>query len=198
MKDTIVLSCFPLVGKSYLYDHQKELGLTILDSDSSSFSWTKRRRTEEELDELKKEWDNQGHALSGEKYLELIKNRLINVRNPEFPNNYIAHIKENIGKVDIILVSSHENVRKALQEGGIKYRLVYPSHLMKFEWIGRSWVRENTDKQGFTTKLLYAKWDEWIESCKNDQSKAFMIDSNNCYLMDILYDVIIDTECKLT
>ena len=33
-------------------------------------------------------------------------------RNPEFPDNYIQPIKENIGKVDYIFVSSHKEVRR--------------------------------------------------------------------------------------
>ena len=46
------------------------------------------------------------------------------VRNPEFPNNYIQHIKENIGKYEIIFVSSHEEVRKALIENCIFFYLL--------------------------------------------------------------------------
>ena len=32
----------------------------------------------------------------------------------QFPENYINHIKSNIGDVDMILVSSHKEVRDAL------------------------------------------------------------------------------------
>jgi hypothetical protein len=38
-----------------------------------------------------------------------------------FPQNYIKHIKENIGKVDIILVSSHSDVRSALVNENIDF-----------------------------------------------------------------------------
>jgi predicted nucleotidyltransferase len=37
-------------------------------------------------------------------------------RNPNFPKNYIEHIKENIGKYEFILVSSHKEVRNALKD----------------------------------------------------------------------------------
>lgn len=57
-----------------------------LDSDSSNFSWVK---------------DENGNNTKE--------------RNPEFPKNYIEHIKSNIGKVDVIFVSSHKVVREALE-----------------------------------------------------------------------------------
>lgn len=49
------------------------------------------------------------------------------VRNPDFPSNYITHIKQNIGKYKKIFVSSHDVVRKALVENGIPFTLVYRS-----------------------------------------------------------------------
>ena len=61
--NTKIFSVFPACGKTYLYEHQDEYGLKILDSDSSQFSWT------------------------------LTRDGMI--RNPDFPKNYIEHIKEN-------------------------------------------------------------------------------------------------------
>ena len=49
----------------------------------------------------------------------------------EFPKNYIKHIKENIGKADVILISSHDVVRDALLVNGIKFTLVYPRLMIK-------------------------------------------------------------------
>ena len=43
------------------------------------------------------------------------------VRHPDFPANYIRHIKENLGVVNIILVSTHKVVREALTEAGIDF-----------------------------------------------------------------------------
>ena len=44
-----------------------------------------------------------------------------------FPKNYIEHIKENIGKVKIIFVSSHKEVRDALVKNNIDFTLAYPN-----------------------------------------------------------------------
>ncbi|MCH7928756.1 MAG: hypothetical protein IID03_12385, partial [Candidatus Dadabacteria bacterium] len=57
------------------------------------------------------------------------------VRHPDFPDNYIQHIKDNLGKVDIILVSSHKIVREALVKNGIQFVLMYPNRKLKYEYV---------------------------------------------------------------
>jgi hypothetical protein len=54
----------------------------------------------------------------------LKSDQVIKYRNPDFPNNYIKHIQDNIDKVDYIFVSSHEVVRKALNEVGIDFNVL--------------------------------------------------------------------------
>ena len=111
--NTKVISGFPGVGKSYLFNNTD---LKVLDSDSSNFSWIK---------------DSEG--------------RNTKERNPDFPQNYIDHIKKNIGKVDIILTSSHDVVRKALKESCIDYILVHPNIRAKEEYIERYTQRGNDE-----------------------------------------------------
>lgn len=67
-------------------------------------------------------------------------------RNPNFPNNYIAHIKANIGKCDIIFVSTHESVRYALLESGLNFAIVYPLLKMKNDFMNRYELRGNDEK----------------------------------------------------
>ena len=69
---------------------------TTLDSDSSEFSW-------------------QYDAVTGEK-----------LRNSWFPKNYIEHIQKNVGKYEIIFVSSHKEVREALKDASLFHYVVYP------------------------------------------------------------------------
>lgn len=87
------------------------------------------------------------------------------VRNPEFPTNYIEHIKANLDKADIIFVSSHEQVRKALQEEGIPYVLIFPYGNLKEEWLNR--CRQRGSSSGFV-EALERNWVDWISSCAND------------------------------
>lgn len=115
MKNTIVISAFPACGKTHCFNHFQE-SFSMLDSDSSDFSWLK-------------DWNGNNTT----------------ERNPDFPQNYIEYIKKNIGLVDIIFVSSHEVVRNSLMENQIKTMIVYPAHHLKEEWIRRFKARGNAD-----------------------------------------------------
>lgn len=90
------------------------------------------------------------------------------VRNPDFPQNYISHIKENIGKADYILVSTHENVRRALEDAEIDFYLVYPDRNLKEEWIGRCFLRGSGEK---FCQLISDNWDNWIDQLEEDSKR---------------------------
>ena len=159
-KQTFVISAFPACGKSYCFRNHQDI-YTMLDSDSSEFSWVK---------------DENGNNTK--------------VRNPEFPSNYIKHIKENIGKVDVIFVSSHEVVRKALYDNGIKVIIVYPNKDLKEEWIRR--FKERSNDEGFIN-FISNNWDNFIDDIENEDygflkqrlnKEASYLDLNflqNCY-----------------
>lgn len=142
--NTKIFSVFPACGKTYLYEHQDEYGLKILDSDSSEFSWT-----------LQLMRDRKGNPMKG----------VERVRNPDFPNNYIKHIEENIGKYDCIFVSSHKEVRDALDAAGIDFTIVYPEYRCLEEWVGRCYMRQMKGKNGFSIEVLINNWDRWITQC---------------------------------
>ena len=76
-----------------------------------------------------------------------------------FPQNYIAHIKENIGIKSHILISSHKEVRAALVLHSLPFVLVYPDISLKEEYIGRYKKRGNSD---VFIKLINDHWEEWI------------------------------------
>ena len=116
MKATIIISAFPACGKSYMYNNYNGKPYSMLDSDSSKFSWI---------------------------YENGVKT---DIRNPDFVTYYMNHIKENIGKVDVIFVSSHAEVRNALRENNLKYFMVYPSLDMKEEMLNRMRKRGNDSK----------------------------------------------------
>lgn len=130
---TKVLSVFPACGKTWMFKCQDTYHLTILDSDSSKFSWI---------------------DVDGKKE-----------RNPDFPANYIKHIKENIGKYDYIFVSSHKAVRDALDKEGIDYIIVYPSYQNREEWVGRCYIRQLRGEDGCKPDVLYNNWSEWVTDC---------------------------------
>lgn len=90
-------------------------------------------------------------------------------RNPDFPRNYIHHIKENIGKYDFILVSSHKEVRKELAKNNLFYYLIYPDSYfeygMKHEFMGR--YKRRHSPLGFI-KLLGEQFDNWSQDCDQE------------------------------
>lgn len=111
----------------------------MLDSDSSYFSWL--------YNENKQKTD---------------------VRNPEFPGNYIKHIKENFGKCDIIFVSSHKEVRDALKAESIPYVLVFPENTMENELF----YMEGYRARGSTPKFcafIRENWSNFIDEMKMEE-----------------------------
>lgn len=184
MKDTKVIAAFPACGKTYCFDRNEDY--VILDSDSSKFSWLYRKRTNEELEAERKAWDSVLHKMPGSMYVEKIKDELIKVRNPDFPNNYIEHIKENLGKVDYIFVSTHEEVRKAMADAGIDFILVFPEQSLRAEWVGRCFTRGSGEK---FCQLIADQWDDWIlqieEEVVYNNRKHYRLKSNE-YLWDAL------------
>jgi hypothetical protein len=137
--NTRIYSVFPACGKTYLYEHQEDYDLKILDSDSSNFSWIRC-------------YDPCGRPTT-------------KLRNPDFPNNYIEHIKENIGKYDCIFVSSHASVREALDAEGIDFTIVYPMSNCMAEWVGRCFIRDQIGESGCGPEAMYNNWDQWIGEC---------------------------------
>ena len=165
-----IYSVFPACGKTWLCNHQEDYGLKILDSDSSQFSWMYI------VDEAH-EFKNRGKKNYKEQYIK--------VRNPDFPNNYIKHIKKNIGKYDCIFVSSHASVREALDKEGIDFTIVYPASSCRAEWIGRCFIRDKNGESGCGAEAMYNNWEQWIAECFETgiNHKSIELQSNE-YLSD--------------
>lgn len=130
-----------------------------------------RKRTEEELEKEKEIWNSTEHLLSADGWINRIKDELIKVRDPEFPKNYIEHIKENIGKADFIFVSSHLQVRQALTDNNIKFCTVYPEFNCLNEWIGRMYRRGN-DKAFIDFQIK--NWDKFVNDIDNEPYGDFL------------------------
>lgn len=153
---TRIISAFPGCGKTYCFNKQKELGLKILDSDSSEFSWLKDEN-----------------------------NKNTSERNPDFPNNYIRHIKENIGKCDIIFVSSHEVVRDALIANELPFTIMYPGVNSKEEYLDRYLKRGNNEKFINFIGTNYEKFIKEIDEINSKYVHKVKL-SPNQYIMDII------------
>lgn len=116
---TFVISATPACGKSFCYNNYNGKPLIMLDSDSSKFSWIEKKAED---------------------------GTCVKERNPNFKEEYMRHIMDNIGKVDIIFVSSHKEIRDELEKRGIRYIMIHPSLDMKDEMLRRMRERGNDDK----------------------------------------------------
>lgn len=152
-KNTKIISAFPGVGKSYIFNNYNDKNNVALDSDSTDFSWLDDKKT---------------------------------TRNPDFPNNYIQHIKENIGKVDCIMISSHKVVRDTLVENKVHFTLVYPEKELKDEYLKRYKERGNDEK---FIEMINKNWDNFINELDNQIGCVKIKLKQGEYLSDV-YDKI--------
>lgn len=134
-KQAVIISGFPGVGKTEFVKNYSNT-IKCLDSDSSQFSWVK---------------DKEGKNTKE--------------RNPEFPSNYINHIKNQLSNVDIIFVSSHEVVRKALEEANLNYILAYPTLSAKEEYLNR--YRNRGNDEAFI-QFISTNWEVFINDLKKE------------------------------
>lgn len=117
-------------------------------------------------------------------------------RNPEFPENYIKHIKSLIGKVEYIFVSTHEEVRNALFNNNIPFIIVYPHESLKSEFIRR--YKERGSDEAFI-KLLDENFEKWTRDLSDwvidktsvskeyrDKVIALLIFKDDYYLRDVI------------
>ena len=103
-----IISGFPGVGKSFIFNISKQLNLKVIDSDSSSYS-----------------------HITVKQYDEYVR-----IPNPDFPSNYINTIRSYMcsDDIDIIMISTHEEVRNALIKEAIPFMIVYPDKKFKNEY----------------------------------------------------------------
>lgn len=159
-KNTKIISAYPCCGKTYVTENTTEL---FRDEDyipkviDSDFS----------------------------KFSWIIKEDGTKERNSEFPDNYIQHIKDNIGKVDFIFVSSHKEVREALARNNIKFTIVVPEKNLLTDWMIKMYDRGN-DNDFIDNQIN--NWDKWlteIDEEKNTYSRIIKLKKHE-YLSDVI------------
>lgn len=108
-------------------------------------------------------------------------------RHPDWPQNYLDHIQTSRGHADIILVSSHDVVRKALEDAGTQFTLVYPSLEMKEEYIQR-YVDRGSSEQFIV--LLKANYETWIQELMSQKNCTHVVLKSGQYLSDVIQNVL--------
>lgn len=100
-----------------------------------------------------------------------------------FPTNYLNHIKMLQGRKDIILVSSHKEVRQGLYECKIPYILVYPKVVLKEEYLER-YKKRGSSKEFID--LMRSRWEEFISDCQKQLGCAHIELNKGQFLEDVI------------
>ena len=189
MKNTLVISAYTCCGKTYASEHIKDYD--ILDVDIRKFKIIKRLPNEEEIEKEHQRWESSLHLMSTEGHLNQFKQQIISVDNPDFPDNFIQYIKENIGKVDVIFVDSDIRIRQWLDKAKIKFVTVYPWSNCLSEWIGRMYLQDYHDLiirnkiNGWNHEVYYTKepcGDRQIRLSHGKYINERLID--DCFILD--------------
>src|SRR5690606_6932294 len=105
------------------------------------------------------------------------------VRNPEFPKNYMEHIKKVKDRFDIVLVSTHRDVLNAIHEEGLKAIVVYPHISLRYEYMNR-YKRRRSPKS--LIDFIYDNWTEFIMDLENDNRFETLCIESGVYLSDVI------------
>ena len=161
---SIIISAFPGMGKTY--SKKSITTLDIIDHESTPYRWT---------------YDNDKNYI----------NKRIKIHNPEFPKNYIDALKEIIyseDSPDVVYVSSHSEVRDALNKEGIDYYLISPYYRCKESMIQRYRERGNSEK---FCDQLYSNWNKYIDSINNETHPILIkFDDRNFIDVILLNDLL--------
>lgn len=131
MKDDKIRVVSAFPGTGKTYFANNVKDIKSIDLDSSSFSWNIKQ--------------------DGTKY-----------RKQNWTDDYMQKVKELLQDetIELIFVSSHAEVRRALLDHEINHFLVYPDESLKEAYIER--YRKRGNEQDFI-ELLQKNWYDWIQ-----------------------------------
>ena len=86
--------------------------------------------------------------------------------------DYKNEIKNQVGKVDVLFVSSHKETRKILSELGLNFYLVYPDRNLKDEYLRRYTERGSTEE---FIDMMDKNFDLFIDSIENEEVRCAKI-----------------------
>ena len=117
------------------------------------------------------------------------------VRNPDFPNNYINHIESLVGETDVIFVSTHKEVLRALTDKGIPFVVAFPHRSLKEAYLVRYSLRGSPSE---FVSLMDRKWGEFhddillfLNEVKNNNKVGYlMLNSPDDYIDSRVIEII--------
>lgn len=140
---TTVISGFPCIGKT---TNAKIFPTIFRDLESSEYHWSKI------VDAV---YDGIEDS--------------IKVPNPEWPRNYIEAIKalSVSGMYHTVMVSSHEDIRKAMKKAKIPYTNIYPEDTPEMKNLIMDRLRKRGSNEWFI-KNLEKNYSKYVKSMADD------------------------------
>ena len=181
-KQTIVVFLYPCCGNQLKNKKEYDLlGYKVLEVDTSSFFVEKRKRTAEELEAIKNRWDEEGHLLSGDGYINRIKDDMTYFFCPDCKSNVVNYIRDNIGKHDFIFVNDNKEIIRLLHKEGIKVCRIYPDSSLLETYVGKMFLNGDAN---FLIKKRIESWEE-DTSWNSDIDAGFILRAGEVF--DISY-----------
>lgn len=105
-------------------------------------------------------------------------------RHPDWPANYMAHIREALKGLSTVLVSTHAEVREALAAEGIPFTLVYPSPAQRRDYRDR--MERRGSPEPLVRKVIDELWDEALISCAGQAGCVHVVLRPGEHLADVM------------
>lgn len=106
------------------------------------------------------------------------------IRNPDFPLNYIDHIKKLLDEdYEYILVSTHKEVIQSLFDSNLSFQIIYPNRKLKEEYLNRYKSRGSEEK---FIKSMDDNWDNFISDLECTKGIKYRIEDPHLTLKNIL------------
>lgn len=109
-----------------------------------------------------------------------------------FPDNYLKYISDlYLSKnFDVILVSTHSDVRAGMARLNMPFFLIYPSLECKAEYMER--YKQRGSPEGFL-QLMDKQWENFVEGCMEQNGCVHIVLDAGEYLSDVYPKLNADT-----
>lgn len=104
-------------------------------------------------------------------------------RHPDWPHNYLRHIKDELLDGRTVLVSTHAEVRGLLEDQELPFTLVYPERHLREEYVRRMADRGSPIA---LCELVAAKWNQWITELHEQACAVRIVLGAGDYLSDVM------------
>lgn len=136
----MISCCATCTGKTNFVEKYADTGACIY-LPITDYKILKRKRNKKELEEIRKQWDSSPHLMSGEGYINHIKNDLIVESNKDFPNNFVKAVQKASEVYDYVLLDDTPQVYKVLRDSKIEFIRILPEKRARDAWIGRMYLK---------------------------------------------------------